>query len=78
MTWLIGLIGALCILIGYAMIVVGEWKAEGYKYLLINLVGTGLLSAYDMINGPTWFLLLQAAFFSITFWKIIFKLAMRE
>ncbi|WP_273841815.1 CBU_0592 family membrane protein [Rubrobacter calidifluminis] len=58
---LVSVVGSLLILAAYAANLLGVLSASGVKYSLLNLIGSGILSAIAVIEDQWGFLLLEGA-----------------
>lgn len=75
---LLQIVGALLILAGFVGSQAGRLDERAWPYLLLNLVGSGILAALAYVGGRWGFLLLEGAWFVVTLLAIAAKLRGRE
>jgi len=67
------LLGTFAIIVPYLLAIFGRWKPNSYKFLLTNLIGSGLLIYLFSISGTEWipFILLNTITVIGTIYQII-------
>lgn len=52
-------VGMICLLVAYQRNHSGHWQATAKPYLLLNLIGAGLLTAYSLVIRQWAFVILE-------------------
>jgi hypothetical protein len=68
MAEMLQLLGALLVLVPFALLQIGYWKADSAGYLLSNLAGSSLLATLALLDSQWGFLLLEAAWAVVAAW----------
>lgn len=63
-------VGALGILMPFALLQLGRISQHGYLYLGLNLVGAAILTAVAYLDGQWGFVILQAVWALVAAWGI--------
>ena len=71
---IIQVVGALFILAGFAGSQFGRLSPHGYPYLLVNLIGSGILAVLALIERQWGFLLLEGVWAIVSLWGVIARL----
>lgn len=71
MDQLLQVAGALCILSGFALAQAKRLDLDSYSYLLLNLVGSGILAVLALIDRQWGFLLLEGVWALVSFASIV-------
>lgn len=66
----IQVIGALVILAAFAASQLGELKTDSRLYLLLNLVGSAVLTVLAVIEGQIGFILLEGVWAAVSGWSL--------
>lgn len=64
-------IGALCVLAGFALAQLRVLDQRSYVYLLLNLVGSAILAVLALDQRQWGFLLLEGAWALVSLWSIV-------
>lgn len=56
----IQVLGAVLVLTGFALTQAGRWKPHAYPYLLVNLLGSGILTVCALVEDQWGFVLLNS------------------
>ncbi|MBA2240709.1 MAG: hypothetical protein H0W09_05635 [Solirubrobacterales bacterium] len=71
MAQLVQVVGAVFILIAFAALQFGRMRAESRTYLVLNLVGSLILTVLALIDRQWGFLLLEAVWAIVSAWGLI-------
>jgi hypothetical protein len=63
--------GAIIILIAYSAGLTGRWSTDSLPYLILNLVGSIILTVLAAISSNWGFLLLEGVWSIVTAWQLI-------
>ena len=63
--------GALAILIAFAAVQLGHWRADGRAYLVLNLVGSAILAYLALIEEQWGFVLLETVWAVVSLWSLV-------
>ncbi|NYJ74881.1 CBU_0592 family membrane protein [Allobranchiibius huperziae] len=63
-------IGAIGILVPFALLQIGRLSQHSYAYLALNLAGSAVLTAVAYLDGQWGFLILQAVWTLVAAWGI--------
>jgi len=74
---LLQLVGAALVLAGFVLAQSGRLSERGWGYLLLNLIGSGILALLALGERRLGFLLLEGAWFAVTLLAIAAKLGGR-
>jgi hypothetical protein len=64
-------VGAVAILLPFAMHQRGRWSQHGGRYLVLNLVGSAVLTALAVVDDQWGFVLVQAVWTLAAGWGLI-------
>lgn len=78
MEQIVQIIGALFILAGFAGAQSSRLDPHGYPYLLVNLIGSGILAVLALIERQWGFLLLEGVWALVSLWGVIARLRGRK
>ncbi len=71
MEQIVQIIGAVLILAGFAGSQAGRLSTHSYAYLLVNLIGSGILAVLAAIERQWGFLLLEGVWALVSLWGVI-------
>lgn len=74
---LLQVVGALLVLAGFVLTQTGRLSERAWSYLLLNLIGSGILALLAFGDRRLGFLLLEGAWFAVTLVAIVAKLTGR-
>lgn len=74
MTLVLEFAGALGILVPFALLQFGRMSQHALPYLVLNLVGSGVLTAVAVVQQQWGFVILQAVWALVAAWGIIRRL----
>ena len=74
----VSVIGALMVLIAYAMIQSGVWRELDSGYLALNIVGSVLLGVVAVIERQVGFVLLEFTWAGLGVWGVLRAVKARE
>jgi hypothetical protein len=63
----LSVVGAVAILVAFAFNQLGLWRPKDLSYLILNLLGSGVLAAIALRQGQAGFLILEGAWALISF-----------
>lgn len=69
-TTLVGIIGAMIVLIAFIMNQLGKWSRESFAYDFTNATGSVLLVIYALLISSWPFVILNLIWASFSFWGI--------
>jgi len=67
-------IGAVFILVAFAALQLRRWRADDLPYLLLNVVGAGVLAVVAALGGDPGFLLLEGVWTIVSVWSLVQRL----
>jgi hypothetical protein len=67
---IVQVVGALCVLAGFAAAQFGLLRLESVTYLLLNLVGSAVLAVLAAVDAQLGFLLLEAVWALVSAWSL--------
>ena len=70
MDQIVQVIGALMVLAGFLFAQLGWLGQRSYPYLVLNLVGSGLLAVLALVGSQWGFLLLEGAWATVSGWSL--------
>jgi hypothetical protein len=68
---IVQVVGALCVLAGFAAAQFGVLRLESVAYLALNLVGSSVLAALAALDAQLGFLLLEAVWAVVSAWSLV-------
>ncbi len=71
------LVGAVLILSAFVLVQAGRLEAGSLPYLVLNLVGAGLLTVVAALDGDTGFLLLESVWAGVSGYSLVKLLRQR-
>lgn len=73
---LVQLVGALLVLVGFALAQLGRLDQHSAAYLIVNLVGSAILAVDALISGQLGFLLLEGIWALVSAWGLMRMITM--
>jgi hypothetical protein len=68
---LVQLVGALLVLVGFALAQFGELDQHSAAYLIVNLLGSAILAVDAAVSGQVGFLLLEGVWALVSAWGLV-------
>ena len=78
MEQLVQIAGAIAILVAFIALQLGAFDANGWAYLVLNIVGAAVLAVVAAVDRDWGFLLLETVWTGVSGWSIVRKVRGRR
>lgn len=71
MSELLQIVGAVMVLGAFALTQFHVWQQQSYPYLVLNVIGSGILAVLAAISAQWGFLLLEGGWAAVAMWGLV-------